>query len=301
MTAESSGKRVSTLVGDRLCVGCGYNLTGQPVVREDHYQMLIVRCPECGTVASLQEYPALGRWAGRWAALIAALWFLAMIGLTSGTAGLLFGLAAGVAQVASEPFATLLAERQIEDLKELEAQGALPANAQWIVANPANPYVALVPSWTTQQDFDALLAEAGGRLGSIDLGALADSFWLGLPVFLMGCAWSVLLLHMRRRWLPAAGLIPFALAAVFATVAHLYGPTRWLGWGWQSAIMLAQHKIGPPVMAMAIVLMFVPFTAGLLAGRPVVRGLIRALLPPRLRSSLALLWTSEGLDPPPGS
>ena len=27
-------QRVSTLVGDRLCIGCGYNLAGQAVLRE---------------------------------------------------------------------------------------------------------------------------------------------------------------------------------------------------------------------------------------------------------------------------
>ena len=73
--ASSSGterRTVSILVGDRLCTKCGYNLTGQPVLREPHYEMLIVRCPECGAVAALQEYPVLGRWAGRWAALLAA-------------------------------------------------------------------------------------------------------------------------------------------------------------------------------------------------------------------------------------
>ncbi len=44
-------ERVSTLVGDRLCIRCGFNLCGQPVLRERHYRMLIARCPECSTVA----------------------------------------------------------------------------------------------------------------------------------------------------------------------------------------------------------------------------------------------------------
>ncbi len=39
-------------------------------------------------------------------------------------------------------------------------------------------------------------------------------------------------------------------------------------------------------------------SVGLLIGRSVVRGLVRALLPPRLRSSLALLWTANNLTPP---
>jgi hypothetical protein len=46
--------RISTLIGDRLCIKCGYNLVGQPIMRETHYDMLILRCPECATVASVQ-------------------------------------------------------------------------------------------------------------------------------------------------------------------------------------------------------------------------------------------------------
>ena len=41
-----------------------------------------------------------------------------------------------------------------------------------------------------------------------------------------------------------------------------------------------------------------PLVAGMFLGRPIVRGLVRALLPPRLRGALALLWTVEGLSPP---
>ena len=36
----------------------------------------------------------------------------------------------------------------------------------------------------------------------------------------------------------------------------------------------------------------------LMLARRVVRGLIRRLLPPRLRHSLALLWIADGLTPP---
>ena len=59
---------VSVLTGDRACISCGFNLVGQQVTREPVYGMLLVRCPECNTAASLQEYPLLGKWASRWAA-----------------------------------------------------------------------------------------------------------------------------------------------------------------------------------------------------------------------------------------
>ena len=45
--------------------------------------------------------------------------------------------------------------------------------------------------------------------------------------------------------------------------------------------------------------LMIPLTAGLLLGRSLARLLVRALLPPRLRYSLALLWTTDGLELPP--
>lgn len=106
----ATDERVSTLVGDRLCIGCGFNFAGQPVVREPHYRMLIVRCPECGTVASLQEFPVLGKWALRWGSIIAAAWLLAMLLLMLGTAGAIFGMSVGVSTAASSPLTEYLSK-----------------------------------------------------------------------------------------------------------------------------------------------------------------------------------------------
>ena len=64
---------------DRPCAGCGFNLFGQPIVREGHYGLVSARCPECGRLAALQEYPALGKWADRWAKLLAATWIVALV------------------------------------------------------------------------------------------------------------------------------------------------------------------------------------------------------------------------------
>ena len=62
------------IVGSRACHDCGYCLEGQPIEREAHYGMLIARCPECGTIAALQEYPSLSGWGRRLGALSAAGW-----------------------------------------------------------------------------------------------------------------------------------------------------------------------------------------------------------------------------------
>lgn len=100
-------QRVSEVIGERICAGCGFNLFGQPIVREHYYAMLIVRCPECAMVAGLQEYPFLGKWANRWGRLLAGLWLVAiMIALFAG-AGI---LAQGAFQTASKIVAPISIE-----------------------------------------------------------------------------------------------------------------------------------------------------------------------------------------------
>ncbi len=300
--AASTEPRVSTLVGDRLCIKCGYNLTGQPVKREAHYDMLIVRCPECATVASLQEYPLLGRWAGRWAMLLAALWFGFTLLLALASAGILYAEAEAVAEAASRPHATHLAEHHHQWLKEQEAQGTLPPNYQWFLSNPVGPYQFLDQTWSAQQDFDALLAEAGGWRSAADFSALQEWTELAIWAVPIGCFWAVALAHVRRRRLILFGLLLIGLAGLFAVIGHFSQPRMFpmvvWGWGGANAITIAQRQIGPPFYIMSLAFAVVPLSLGLVFGRSIVRGLIRALLPPRLRSSLALLWTADGLEPP---
>jgi hypothetical protein len=295
---SSAEQRVSTLVGDRLCIRCGYNLTGQPVVREPRYDMLMARCPECGTVASLQEYPLLGRWAARWAALLAAAWFVVILAGTFANAGMFYGSSMSIAYDAAEPYAVYVAERQLDDLRGAEDQGTLPQTIQWILQNPPSPHTVLDSTWQAQQDFGALLAEAGGWWAIADFSALKGWTWLALMAAAAGSAWSVVLLHMRRRWLVVLGLVPVAIAGIFAAVSRQGVLASMGGWGWTLAFQVAHRQVGLPVVAMTLAFTIIPMSLGLVLGRSIVRGLARALLPPRLRSSLALLWTGDGLAPP---
>lgn len=84
-------ERIAVVSGDRACGSCGFNLHGQNVVREEHYDMLMVRCPECGQVASLHEYPVLGPWAKRVGFVLAAVWLLVMLAAVGATIGALMG------------------------------------------------------------------------------------------------------------------------------------------------------------------------------------------------------------------
>lgn len=97
---SAAPERIAIVSGDRVCVSCGFNLHGQHVVREEHYAMLMIRCPECGQVASLHEYPVLGAWARRLGMVLAALWLFVMLVAVAATIGALTGGAFIVSQAA---------------------------------------------------------------------------------------------------------------------------------------------------------------------------------------------------------
>ena len=295
--ATTSGReeRVSVLVGDRLCTKCGYNLTGQAVVREPHYGMLIVRCSECATVASVQEYPLLGRWAGRWAMLGAATWFAASTVFLLATGSAIIGSAMSVVDTASRPLALTIAEHHLAWLQEQDPDSIGP-QLQWQLSMGPQTYVSLDPNWWATQDLAALLVEAGGWTGGADWSALGSWGWLSVYILAAGCFWAVLLAHLRRKWLVLFSLLPVGIASLFA-IAIYAGDTTAVG-GWVTAMTVAEQQLGPIFCGLSIAFALIPLNLGLFFGRPLTRLLIRALLPPRLRSSLALLWTTDGLDPP---
>ncbi len=295
--ATTSGReeRVSALVGDRLCTKCGYNLTGQPVVREPHYRMLIVRCSECATVASVQEYPLLGRWVGRWAMLAAAMWFAASTVFLLATGGTIFGFGTAIVETASRPLALTIAEHHLAWLKEQDPDSLGP-QLQWQLTAGPQLYASLDPNWWATQDPAALLAEAGGWRGAVDWSALGFWGWLSVWILAAGCFWAVLLAHLRRKWLVLFSLLPVGIASLFAIAIYVGDPTAVAGWA--TATTVAEQQLGPIFCELSIAFALIPLNLGLIFGRPFTRLLIRALLPPRLRSSLALLWTTDGLDPP---
>ncbi|MFM9958758.1 MAG: hypothetical protein ACKVZJ_11840 [Phycisphaerales bacterium] len=120
-------QRLSILTGDRFCAACGFNLVGQSVVREPHYQMLMVRCPECGTPSAMQEYPMLGRWANRWARVLALALMVFVTLFTVGMSFACWGVSIPAVEAMVRPCTERLGEEHVKWQK---------ANA---VAKPAAP------------------------------------------------------------------------------------------------------------------------------------------------------------------
>jgi len=76
---DNAGARGAGLRGDRLCIHCFYNLKHQPTIHDRELNLFIVRCPECGAAAALDDHPALGRWERSAARALAIAWTLTLI------------------------------------------------------------------------------------------------------------------------------------------------------------------------------------------------------------------------------
>lgn len=313
--AKGCGVACSSFVtGDRLCTRCGYSLVGQSVFREPHYDLLIVRCPECGTVAGVQEYPLLGAWAHRWGLVAAALWFLFILAAWAGASGAIFAFAYGPAEQAAWDYGEYLEQlhSEYEDLlKQQQAQvpPQTPGQSASSSTQTSGPTVIRLPGgiqtiipggstgdfqkWWQQQDRKAILASAGGWAGVIDWTALL--FWVPGSVigFLIGGFWALVLVPVRRRWLLVWGLFILALAWLYA-IAPLQDWSRPTSWPYRAA----QSQVSPGMLLLNLTFYTIPLACGLLLGRSVARLGVRSLLAPRLRHSLAILWTTDGKQPP---
>lgn len=310
-TQESGEPRLGVVLGDRLCVRCGFNLHGQTITREPHYQMLSVRCPECSTLASLQEYPVLGRWGSRFGVVLALAWLLVTLGVTFFT-----GLTLYIAAEVSAGVATLPAARQIgqayaeysrepQTIAESVEAGIVEPTFDfegWDLAD-----IWADRDWLEAQDTDALVQ--GHRANA--------TYWLRMsasviPILLIGAAWgvvwSVIVLHRRKgRVILLTGTI-VALCVPLIVLSHWGSATAWDGFGpwtgysWSDDIStqsVAAREFGLLPAMCALGTGFLGMVFGLLVGRKLVRGVVRLLLPPNLRGSLAVLWHVDGLPSPP--
>lgn len=296
---SSPQARASTVVGDRLCIACGYNLVGQAIVREAHYDMLIVRCPECATVASVQEYPLLGRWVNRWGAVLAALWLIVSMALWFGSALAIFGFSIAAAELSADRYGHVLYEKFSAWQSQQAAQFALNAASGQVTGGGSVRVVmpggsADFSAWWRQQDRAAILRDSGGLFGGFNWILWYLWMWAAIVSVMLGIMWATLLMARGR-----VALTFWACALVLtAALIGLIPAMDWMatdpGWTHRAAV----QQVGPLTMALTLLWVWVWLTMGVIIGRSAARGLIRLMLPPRLRSSLAFLWLADGLDPP---
>lgn len=274
---------------DRPCARCGFNLFGQPLVREAHYGLIAVRCSECGQVAALQEYPALGRWADRWARTLAALWIVVLFAAAGLQFGPTFGMLLAGTEIASENLGQAIALAY--DAHTRTNTGAAATAPQYSVGG----WLLVEIDWWREHG-DALIGSNGGLAALINRRYTWLLTPLNLVSFAAGIFWSVCLLGARRHRVVVPALLPPMVALIMAWLAHtdpLTGnatmvPAREIATG-------ATKRIVLPLLAGTATLSLL---LGVWQGRRIARTVVRLSLPPRMRSSLAILWTRDGLPSP---
>lgn len=322
--SEPAAERVGVITGLRLCIRCGFNLTGQTIVREPAYGLLIARCPECGTVAPLQEYPPLGAWQRRWAILLAALWFAAVLAMVYATIHLPQSTTQVVSWQMNPPLIkhigkawqpvvmdAMEAVRANDGSEEALSRTMISIAQQYISWYDSGQYTdAIIQQWIDQgntgidpqwwKDNRAAVLATAPPLGLDWLRTLPLTTWLPklLIAAALGALWAIILLHVRlRRRLTFATIIIIAAAGFTVWSRPTLGNAAWIGWQ-ANAWTLAQHESWFAAGAAAMILFAVPFLLGLIFGRPLARLVARALLPPRACQAIAPLWFCDGKEPP---
>ncbi len=296
MTIEQKAIPISTIMGDRLCVKCAYNLRGQPVFKEEHYGLYIARCPECGTPAAVQEYPMLGRWPGRIRVFAALAYALTVLGSLVMVLLLLSAMSEGLKETAAEPLAIEIASQWAEHVNSEEAAGRDPYAGRTAAAPSqraadgtfiANRWYAIDTTWWRSQNrFSSFFTGFTHTIrSSVPVMAL-----MTIPMFAMGSVLAVLILGARRSVLLVVGAVPaIMMLAIFLISTTI--DRRLVGWVSPSEI--ARESMWLPAVACVFMLWLIAGSVGLMLGRPIARLGVRALLPPTMRGSLAELWFTD--------
>ena len=290
--------RTGVILGDRVCVRCGFNLYGQPIVREPHYSMLSVRCPECSTLAALQEYPVVGRWAGRVGLLLALAWIGAALLAAFLTGLTLVGFSRATSELACRPVARdigLAFAAYAREHASSDATNSLyhPDNLSNYVTRADAEHTWIDVAWVNKQDLGSLASDTRysprALLATVPM-VLAAAGW--------GSLWSVLLLHLRRsRRLILLAIFLSVTGGILATV-YMGGADNYSGWWGVSALQFATARFGLPIALIALGIGAIGLALGLLFGRSAARLAVRILLPSHLRGPFAALWHADALPSP---
>ncbi len=290
---------VGELTGDRACAACGFNLVGQQIVREPHYGMLMVRCPECSAAAALQEYPSLGRWAGRLTTLAAAVFIAAVLGLYCVTSIMIGGFSSEF-----DARGSMMLGREIAAMHkdyQMQRQATPGAAGAGMPFSPAQltgwEYDQIERAWWDGVDKTALREKAVGfwaQMDRVSMTGLAGMAALGLGA---GMCWSVVLCAVRRRRVWMFAVVVGLGAGVFLTFVQRFDQYGSFGTT-TYAIELAKSLMGVLPSWQVLGFTLVLLATGLMVGRSIARWVVACLLTPRHRGLFAFLWNCDGLKVP---
>lgn len=267
-TRAGSGAPVAQVEIDCYCQACGYNLHGQYVHRDPHTELLVSRCPECGRYHAAEHLTtAGGLWLRRLGTLALCLWMMLIVGAVIGLACALGGIMLGT----------------LEELTTTHHDAMLPpalASLPAFMALPPGANITITRSGFGNREYQV----RNDVQYFAEMAALITATTAGLGFVSAGLI-VVTLFHWRRRyyWI-AILLVPAAVGTIVFVGWRIEAPNLQL-WGLGYIAALAGiHLLGGCL--------------GCLLGRPLARGLLYVLLPPRARQVFAFLWLVDAKIPP---
>lgn len=300
--AEQGFKQVGELTGDRCCTACGFNLVGQQIVREPVYGILMVRCPECATPAALQEYPSLGRWAGRLSFLAAAVFILGVFGAVTITCVMFSQIPLNLGRQGVREVADKIGVEHLKYQTQKASAASPPAGTPTVPAGIAPgqlngwAYDQIEMAWWDSVDHEPFKNVSGAVWERLDRSVVAE--FLGM-IFLgtsVGMFWSVVLCAVRRRWIWLAAVVIAVVAGAMVLMLSVEGYPRFSRS--MMAIQLAEQIVGFQSVWRVFAVLMASLLAGLYVGRSIARLLVRWLMMPRYQGLFAFLWHADGLRTP---
>lgn len=288
------GTPASTILADRACIGCGFNLYGQTVTKESHYGLAVARCPECGTVAALQSYPVMTHWVNRFRALLSALFLILLVAVFAANTASHTGMTRTTIESASENLSRAIAEAYGGATQTQSTPQTITTSSGSVVINrTVSRWVTLDQAWIDNKLDDAV-EEAGGVAALTNPDHAVLYIPITLMSFVFGAFWSLALLN-QPRWRAAAwsaAVVLFA-GAIFYTVTLNLTPETPRDF----AADLLTNTIAPRVIGTQLVVTI----QGVVLARAIARRVIVFAIPPRARVPFSVLWTSEDKPlPKPG-
>ena len=267
--------QVALVETDCYCQGCGYNLRTQAVRRDPRTQLLIARCPECQRYHPAAQATTVGRlWLQRLATLLLFVW-IALVG--SGIVGILFGQG-GLSYGTLDELTT---SRFVSATTPMPPTPPAPSTQPAVggLTGQVGPFQTISSTTfrTTWRRFRTEVREDykhyNAFLALTGTGSLAVGFIAGML--------AVVVFHHWPRWAywPAVLSAPVLVAMIV-----------WFVWRAEAPHLLAW---GTPYVCGHALVQMLGGAAGIVAGRPLARLIVRIFLPPRARPVLAFLWLAD--------
>lgn len=255
--AQENERVVGQVQTDTFCAGCGYNLHTRPVMRDLRLGILICQCPECGRFSAAGQTTTAARsWLNRLATTLLTGWVFFLL--------LLFGLCS--------LFLGMIAYGHLMETVDYRQLSPPYNSGQYVLPRYYQFRYEIRHISADDRDEQTRHEWAQGWL----------AFFAALLGLITGMLFSSFLWHCRGG-LRLFGFLPVVASCAVAMVLWIGNP--------------ATEEIrvwGLLQMGEFFLIELIALGVGLLIGRRVARGLIRVLVPPKVRQHLAFLWITDG-------